>query len=167
MPDRAARTDQALAAARGKLEEAGADEIPDEVADLAALEAAHREADSARVEAVRVATLAQERLRRLGELRTSFTRVTEGSGPLRERADMVRSLAATLEGKAELAKCGTLPAAVAAAYADASASGQDAVVLLSPACASFDQFADFEARGEAFREAVEGLSRPAAKGARA
>ena len=90
--------DQALAAARGKLEEAGADEIPDEVADLAALEAAHREADSARVEAVRVATLAQERLRRLGELRTSFTRVTEGSGPLRERADMVRSLAATLEG---------------------------------------------------------------------
>jgi UDP-N-acetylmuramoylalanine--D-glutamate ligase len=31
------------------------------------------------------------------------------------------------------------------------------VVLLSPACASFDQFRDFEARGDAFRELVEAL----------
>ena len=30
-------------------------------------------------------------------------------------------------------------------------------VLLSPACASFDQFSDFEARGDAFRAAVSGL----------
>ena len=30
-------------------------------------------------------------------------------------------------------------------------------MLLSPACASFDQFPDFEARGEAFRAAVTGL----------
>jgi UDP-N-acetylmuramoylalanine--D-glutamate ligase len=28
------------------------------------------------------------------------------------------------------------------------------VVLLSPACASFDQFEDFEARGQAFKEMV-------------
>lgn len=50
--------------------------------------------------------------------------------------------------------CGTMEAAVQAAAADAAATGQDAVVLLSPACASFDQYPDFEARGEAFRAAV-------------
>ena len=32
------------------------------------------------------------------------------------------------------------------------------VVLLSPACASFDQFRDYEARGDAFRAAVEALA---------
>jgi UDP-N-acetylmuramoylalanine--D-glutamate ligase len=32
------------------------------------------------------------------------------------------------------------------------------IVLLSPACASFDQFHDFEARGDAFRSLVEALS---------
>ncbi|MFD3262942.1 UDP-N-acetylmuramoyl-L-alanine--D-glutamate ligase [Phenylobacterium ferrooxidans] len=73
----------------------------------------------------------------------------------------------TLKGKAQTLACGTMEVAVAKAYADAAAKGQDAVVLLSPACASFDQFADFEARGEAFRAAVQGLTAPAAKGARA
>jgi UDP-N-acetylmuramoylalanine--D-glutamate ligase len=72
------------------------------------------------------------------------------------------AFAQTLAGKAEIAECGTIDAAVAQAYADAEAasqaSGQEAVVLLSPACASFDQFADFEARGEAFRAAVQRLA---------
>ncbi len=49
---------------------------------------------------------------------------------------------------------GDLETAVAQAWTDAMASGSEAVVLLSPACASFDQYPDFEARGEAFRQAV-------------
>jgi UDP-N-acetylmuramoylalanine--D-glutamate ligase len=49
---------------------------------------------------------------------------------------------------------GTLAAAVAAAAANALPGH---TVLLSPACASFDQFRDFEARGAAFRAAVEAL----------
>ena len=48
----------------------------------------------------------------------------------------------------------TLDNAVAKA-AEASRPGE--VVLLSPACASFDQFTDFEARGAAFRACVEAL----------
>jgi UDP-N-acetylmuramoylalanine--D-glutamate ligase len=46
-------------------------------------------------------------------------------------------------------ECSDLEHAVSAARAAARAGD---VVLLSPACASFDQFADFEARGERFRE---------------
>ena len=72
-----------------------------------------------------------------------------------------------LDGKVDYVKSGAMDAAVEAAFADADASGEDAIVLLSPACASFDQFTDFEARGEAFRAAVERLGRPALKGARA
>jgi UDP-N-acetylmuramoylalanine--D-glutamate ligase len=49
---------------------------------------------------------------------------------------------------------GTLDAAVVAAAANAHAGE---TVLLSPACASFDQFRDYEARGRAFRAAVEAL----------
>ena len=47
-----------------------------------------------------------------------------------------------------LSECGTLERALAQAAA-AAVPGE--VVLLSPACASFDQFDDFEARGASFR----------------
>jgi UDP-N-acetylmuramoylalanine--D-glutamate ligase len=50
--------------------------------------------------------------------------------------------------------CGKLADAVRQAAADAQ-SGD--TVLLSPACASFDQFRDFEDRGDQFRALVEGL----------
>ena len=52
--------------------------------------------------------------------------------------------------------CGTMERAVAAAADSALAADDEAAtVLLSPACASFDQFADFEARGRAFVDAVD------------
>jgi UDP-N-acetylmuramoylalanine--D-glutamate ligase len=73
----------------------------------------------------------------------------------------------TLKGKADAVVSRAMPIAVAAAYADAAQTGEDAVVLLSPACASFDQFADFEARGEAFRAAVLALNSAPAKEAKA
>jgi UDP-N-acetylmuramoylalanine--D-glutamate ligase len=52
-------------------------------------------------------------------------------------------------------ECEMLVEAVGAA---AGAARPGEVVLLSPACASFDQFRDYEARGDAFRAAVEALA---------
>jgi UDP-N-acetylmuramoylalanine--D-glutamate ligase len=53
---------------------------------------------------------------------------------------------------------GTLDKALAAATRDAEASTvPEPVVLLSPACASFDQYRNFEVRGDAFRELVRTL----------
>ncbi len=66
--------------------------------------------------------------------------------------------ARTLNGTVPHVVSGTLDAAVAEAARDAGASGLAApVVLLSPACASFDQFRNFEVRGARFRELVEAL----------
>jgi UDP-N-acetylmuramoylalanine--D-glutamate ligase len=74
--------------------------------------------------------------------------------------EAAHDFARTLDGKAPYAMAGTLDQAVAAAAADAAASAAPApVVLLSPACASYDQSKDFEQRGELFRAAVARLPR--------
>jgi UDP-N-acetylmuramoylalanine--D-glutamate ligase len=74
--------------------------------------------------------------------------------------------AAALNGRVAFTKCGTLDAAVGAAHVMAQREKKPgAVVLLSPACASFDQFANFEERGEAFRRAVRALPSPSATAA--
>jgi UDP-N-acetylmuramoylalanine--D-glutamate ligase len=63
--------------------------------------------------------------------------------------------ARTLDGKVATEMEETLERAVAAAARDAEASGlKEPVVLLSPACASFDQYRNFEVRGDRFRELV-------------
>ncbi len=64
----------------------------------------------------------------------------------------------TLEGKVPYTLCVTMDKAVTKAAADALASGhKDAVVLLSPACASYDQYPNFEVRGDDFRKHVKAL----------
>ena len=62
--------------------------------------------------------------------------------------------AALLEGRVPVERCETLDRAVSAAATKAQTGD---TVLLSPACASFDQYADFEKRGDHFRALVEGL----------
>ncbi len=65
------------------------------------------------------------------------------------------SLGHALAGHATTEQLGTLEAAVARA-AELAVPGD--AVLLAPACASFDQFASFEERGDRFAELVGALS---------
>jgi UDP-N-acetylmuramoylalanine--D-glutamate ligase len=63
--------------------------------------------------------------------------------------------ARTLDGQVPYELSGTLDKALAAAARDAAASGTPApVVLLSPACASYDQFRSYGHRGDVFRALV-------------
>jgi UDP-N-acetylmuramoylalanine--D-glutamate ligase len=72
--------------------------------------------------------------------------------------------AATLADEVAHEITGTLDKAVAAAASDAEASAAgEPVVLLSPACASFDQYRNFEVRGTAFRDLVRALPGVVAK----
>jgi UDP-N-acetylmuramoylalanine--D-glutamate ligase len=69
--------------------------------------------------------------------------------------EAAHQFARTLDGKAMYEMSQTLDVALDHAAADAQASNAPApVVLLSPACASYDQFKDFEQRGDTFRSLV-------------
>ncbi len=72
------------------------------------------------------------------------------------------AFAETLRGKVDAVMAGDLATAVREAARDALAAAGRPVVLLSPACASFDQFRDFEERGERFRALVQELGEAAA-----
>ncbi len=91
----------------------------------------------------------------IGSLEPLFDRV--------ERAyligDATETFAATLRGRVPSRRCDTLDKAVAAAAEAARQAPGNSVVLFSPACASFDQFKNFEARGDAFRALVAALPR--------
>ncbi len=91
-----------------------------------------------------------------------------GVRPLRDLMPRVRKayligeaaedFAATLAGHAESRVCGTLETAVEEAFRDARQDdGAEVAVLLSPACASYDQFTNYESRGDRFRELVRAL----------
>ncbi|MGA9315588.1 MAG: UDP-N-acetylmuramoyl-L-alanine--D-glutamate ligase [Solirubrobacteraceae bacterium] len=69
-----------------------------------------------------------------------------------EDADVIEQAIAGEQSNIHM--CGDLDHALSLAAATAV---RGEVVLLSPGCASFDQFADFEARGECFRELVQQL----------
>jgi UDP-N-acetylmuramoylalanine--D-glutamate ligase len=69
--------------------------------------------------------------------------------------EAAEEFARTLDGKVPYNVTGTIDRAVEASARDAAASGlKEPVVLLSPACASFDQFRNFEIRGDHFRSLV-------------
>src|SRR5262249_55556734 len=72
--------------------------------------------------------------------------------------EAAEEFAHTLDGRVPHAVVGTLDRAIEQAARDAESSDvREPVVLLSPACASFDQYPNFEVRGTAFRDRVQAI----------
>jgi UDP-N-acetylmuramoylalanine--D-glutamate ligase len=87
-------------------------------------------------------------------LRPLFTRIAKAY----LIGEATEEFAATLGAAVPHERCGTLDVAVRQAAADALAAGKEgSVVLLSPACASYDQYRNFEVRGDAFKALVAAL----------
>jgi UDP-N-acetylmuramoylalanine--D-glutamate ligase len=87
-------------------------------------------------------------------LRTYFPRIAKAY----LIGDAADDFAVILGSAVPFEKCGTMDNAVVAAARDATASAfGEPVVLLSPACASFDQYKNFEQRGDHFRKLVAAL----------
>jgi UDP-N-acetylmuramoylalanine--D-glutamate ligase len=77
--------------------------------------------------------------------------------------DAQDDFADALDGTVPNTKTGDLASALRAAHTMAQQeSPNNSVILLSPACASFDQWVNFEARGDAFRALVQGLEKESA-----
>jgi UDP-N-acetylmuramoylalanine--D-glutamate ligase len=94
-----------------------------------------------------------------GKPKTGGITALAGFFPRIRKAYLIGEAAAdfarTLDGRVAYEMTGTLDRAVEAAARDAASSGlKEPVVLLSPACASFDQYRNFEVRGDRFRELV-------------
>ena len=92
----------------------------------------------------------------------------EGASPLRDELGKVEKtfligeaaglFSEQLAGATPVEMCADLKSAVMRAFAEAEASEwEQPVVILSPACSSYDQFKNFEARGDAFRDIVNQL----------
>jgi UDP-N-acetylmuramoylalanine--D-glutamate ligase len=92
----------------------------------------------------------QAKTDKLDECAPSFGHVRKAY-TIGEAGELFASL---LSPHMDVAQCETLERAVGEAVAEAELGD---TVLLSPACASFDQFRDFEDRGDQFRALVEGL----------
>jgi len=91
---------------------------------------------------------------------TDWRRLAHEIGPRAKRVLLVGETAPTLEralsGTTTALNCRTISQAVRVGFAGAETGD---VVLLSPGCASFDQYRNFEERGEDFRRSVEALRR--------